>query len=275
MGVVRFRTGSGEIQTGYLVDSTVVKLDEDEHKSEHLTTNAARIIDSVRSNDSTTYDVSDVALETPTDPKNIVRLDGCYKKGDENEGDRHLKEAGLNHLENPTLWVAPNSSLTSPEDGVSIPKVVEDVRPGVELGIVIGQRARSLNPSTALDLVTGYTVCRTLQAQDENPGLYGYKMFDGFLSVGPEIVSRVDFPLALGIRKDGATVDVRSTSEMRFSLGEIVSYVSEVMTLYPGDIITTGNPTEVQTKLSLGDSVTSWVEGVGRITTRISEEGVS
>ena len=272
MGIVRFRTDSGEVQIGYLIDSAVVELNKDEHKPEYLATDTAHIINSISSDDSTMHDVSEVTLETPTDPKNIVRLDGCYKKDDKNEGDRHLKEAGLDHLENSTLWVAPNSSLTSPEGEVSIPEVVEDIRPGVELGIVVGECVRNLEPSNALEPIAGYTACRTLQSQDENPGLYGYKMFDGFLAVGPEIVSRVGFPLALGVRKDGATVDVRSTSELRFSLGEIVSYVSEVMTLYPGDIITTGNPTKIQTKLSPGDSVTAWIEDIGHITTRISEE---
>jgi len=154
---------------------------------------------------------------------------------------------------------------------VSIPKVVEDIRPGVELGIVVGEHVRNLDPSTALDSVAGYTVCRTLQAQDENPGQYGYKMFDGFLAVGSEVVSGVEFPVALGFRINGEAGGVRSTSELRFSLGEIVSYVSEVMKLYPGDIITIGDSTEAKEKLSSGDSVTAWIEGVGRINTRISE----
>lgn len=258
---VRFYSSSGSIEDGYRIGSKVVKSDAASPSDLDLSTISPVDL----------YHAEDLKLAPPIKPETVVRLDGCYSESIERGRDSHLEAAGMEFLNNPTLWVAPNSSLVGSDASVPHPRAVDDVRPGVELGIVIGEKARNVNPSNANDYIAGYTVCRTLRAYDENPGLYGYKMFDGFLGVGPSVVSRTELPVALGVRTNAKPIDICSSADMRFSVPDIVSYVTDVMTLAPGDIITTGEPTHASESLTAGDTVTAWIEGIGSISTKITD----
>lgn len=210
------------------------------------------------------------------DPSKIVRLDGCYKNDVFDDGfNKHVEEVGLNNMDTPSLWVAPNSTLTAHRGTVQPPAQMEDIRPGVELGVVINSSVKDLDVSNALDAVGGFTVCMDLAAHDDVPGLEGYRMFDTCLPCGPEIVDPPDFDpetRALGIRVNSEPVDTKSTTLLRFSLGEILSYVSKIMSLAPGDLITTGSPIRGSPSLSDGDTVEAWIESVGTLEATIEWE---
>jgi 2-keto-4-pentenoate hydratase/2-oxohepta-3-ene-1,7-dioic acid hydratase in catechol pathway len=152
--------------------------------------------------------------------------------------------------------------------------MTDDVRPGVELGLIIGAQARHLTPEKAPEYIAGYTVCRTLRADDQHPGLYGYRMFPGFLGVGPSIVPEIGSPVALGVRQGNETVDSSSTARLRFSLGDLVSYASHIFTLEPGDLIVTGNPVRTKDSVEAGETVTAWIESIGQQTTTLVAEEV-
>lgn len=214
--------------------------------------------------------------DVPVDPTKIVRLEGCYEEDVTDEGfNAHVEDAGFNEMDTPSLWVAPTSTLTPHQGTVHVPSQMTDVRPGVELGIVIGSSVRNLDATDALEAVTGYTVCMDITAHDDVPGLEGYRMFDSCLPCGPDIVDPTGVNperCALGVRHNGEPVDVRSTTSFRFSLGEIISYVSGVMSLSPGDLITTGTPIRGASPIESGDEIEAWIESVGTVQATISWE---
>jgi len=223
------------------------------------------------------FDVSQAGIEVPTTPSTIVRLDGCYEHDVTDEGfNHHVEAADFNDMDYPSLWVALDSTLTPHDGTVRVPTRMADVRPGVELGVVIDSHAHALDPDEALDAVGGFTVCMDLAVHDDEPGLEGYRMFDTSLPCGPELVTSksVDTEAsALGIRVDGEPVDVESTSQFRFSLAELVSYVSEVLSLSPGDLITTGTPIRGAPALEDGADVQAWIESVGTLRATVEWEG--
>ena len=264
MGLVRFETASDEIRCGYLLESSVVDLGN--RTPPEVLANLSEVLTAgrpVRSRD-------EVTLLPPVDPKTVVQLDGCYEKDVTDDPDPHLGELASD--DKPSLWVSPNSSIAADGSEVPLPAMTDDVRPGVELGLVIGEQARHITPEEASKYTAGYTICRTLRAHDPHPGLYGYRMFPGFLGVGPTIVPEIELPVALGVRHDNKTVDRSSTARLRFPLGELVSYASHVFTLEPGDLVVTGNPVRTTDSVKPDETVTAWVESIGQQTAALVSE---
>jgi len=225
-----------------------------------------------------TISQANVSLHTPTVPSKIIRLVGCYEHDTTDEGfDPHAEAAGFTDMATPSLWVAPTSTLTAHESVVVLPQQVDTVVPGVELVAVVGQEAHELSVGEALDAVAGYTTCIDVAVQDETPGLEGYKMFESFLPTGPTVVPADEIEpesLGIGLRNNGTPEDNRSTTELRFSMAEILRYVSNVMTLYPGDIVTIGSPLRSVSPVEDGDKLAAWIESIGtlRVTVRSEDE---
>ena len=265
MGLVRFQTTSEEYRCGYIIGSSIIDLGK---RKPH---DALAALPEALNAERPVHNRSDVTLLCPVNPGTIVRLDGCYKQDTTDAHDPHIGE--LATKETPSLWVAPNDSLAADCTEVEIPAMVDDVRLGVELGVIIGEQARHLPPTEALDSVAGYTVCRTLRAHDGHPGLYGYRMFEGFLGVGSTLVPKITLPVALGVRRNDELADRSSTACLRFSLGELISYVSHVFTLEPGDLVVTGDPTHITEPIEVGETLTGWIESVGHQTTVVTTEG--
>lgn len=266
MGVVRFQTSTGDIRCGYLVDSNIIDLGD--RQPHDVLMNLAEALSTERP----VRNRSQVTLLPPVDPGTIVRLDGCYEHDVTDEPDPHLGE--LASGDRPSLWVSPTSSLVFGDTEVPLPTMTDDVRPGVELGLVVGEQARHLTPKEAPEYIAGYTVCRTLRAYDQHPGLYGYRMFPGFLGIGPSAVPEIELPVALGMRQDNETIDRSSTARLRFSIGDLMSYASDVFTLEPGDLVVTGDPIRITNSVNPGETVTAWIESIGQLTTTlVAKEG--
>ncbi len=157
-----------------------------------------------------------------------------------------------------------------------------NVDPEVELGVVIGAQASNVSPGDALRHVFGYTCVNDVSSRD--PWLDGDqwllgKSMPGFCPVGPWIVTADELDpdgLRIGCRLNGVAIQEGSTADMRFRVPEIVSFLSRHLTLSPGDLIATGTPARLpgplgpDRHLEAGDVVTSWIEGIGELTTTVA-----
>ncbi|HXV32644.1 MAG TPA: fumarylacetoacetate hydrolase family protein [Gaiellaceae bacterium] len=199
----------------------------------------------------------------------------------------HAAEAGLEVPERPILFAIWPSSVIGPGEAIVLPSVSTEIDYEAELGVVIGERARDVPVEQALDVVAGYTCYNDVSARDVQfaDGQWTRaKSFDTFSPLGPRVApaSEIPDPQALRIRciLNGETLQDSSTSEMVFSVAELVAYVSRGITLEPGDLLVTGTPAGVGFTrtppifLRAGDEVTVEIEGIGALTNPVrAEEG--
>ncbi len=213
-------------------------------------------------------------LPAVTQPEKLICIGLNYK--------RHADEVKATYPEHPVLFSKFNNALSAHEETVSVPETTERLDYEVELGLVIGKTAKNIEVTEALDYVFGYVTANDLSARDlqkrSGQWLLG-KTSDGFLPLGPYLVTKdeIENPNKLNLKTElnGVKVQDSNTSDMIFSVEEIISYVSKHMTLKPGDIIMTGTPEgviigrpyEERTYMQPGDQVTVEVEGLGALTT--------
>jgi 2-keto-4-pentenoate hydratase/2-oxohepta-3-ene-1,7-dioic acid hydratase in catechol pathway len=190
----------------------------------------------------------------------------------------HAAEAGMALPPEPILFLKATSSLSGPNDPIVLPRGSEKADWEVELGVVIGRAAKYVREEDALGHVAGYVVFNDLSErafQLERGGQWTKgKSCDGFGPVGPWLVTpdEVGDPqrLSMALTVNGEVMQKGTTAKMAFSVARIVSYLSGMMTLHPGDIIATGTPPGVgmgktpPRYLRPGDVVEASVEGLGR-----------
>ena len=189
----------------------------------------------------------------------------------------HAEESGLPVPEEPIIFNKHLSSISGPNDDVVLPRNSRKADWEVELGIFIGERAKSVSEQDALNHVAGYTVVndvseREYQIERKGQWVKG-KSLDTFGPVGPWLVTRDEVPdpqaLALWLELNGKRVQNGTTAKMIFPVRFLVSYVSQFMTLMAGDLIITGTPAGVgmgmkpQRFLTEGDRIRLSVEGLG------------
>ena len=172
-------------------------------------------------------------------------------------------------------FLKPPSAIIGPEEAVVIPPGAGNVFPELELGIVIGKKARNLKKEEALDAVFGYTIILDMTARSygTGKGLQGTrcvrKGFETFAPVGPWVTTRDEIKdpqnLFMRLWVNGELVQAARTDAMVNGVAELVSFLSHVSTLLPGDLIATGNPDspEFQKELGPGDTLTAEIEGIG------------
>jgi len=274
MALVRFSREGNWVRPGYLVQGTVFDLSA----RVDAATDALGTLETVPSSlpDGNQFRRESVSLHPPTAPSKVVRLVGCYDHDTTDEGfDPHAEAAGFTDMATPSLWVAPVTTLTGHESTVVLPRQADTVVPGVELVAVVGREIHEPTLATASGAVAGYTVCIDVAVRDATPGLEGYRMFDTFLPTGPGVVAAGEVTtesLGIGLRKNGSPEGSRSTTELRFSVAEMIQYVARVMTLYPGDVVTTGSPLRGVSPVTNGDEIEAWVETVGTIQATVRTE---
>ncbi len=192
---------------------------------------------------------------------------------------RHAEEAGLPIPDSPVLFSKFNNALAAAGERIPLPAQAREYDYEVELGVVIGREARGVGVEEALDYVFGYCTVNDLSARDlqrrTSQWLLG-KTLDKFMPVGPYLVTadEIDDPQSLRLRcwVNGELRQDSNSGDMIFSVAELVSYISQYMTLKPGDLISTGTPEGVilgmaeQRWLVPGDEVTVEIERVGRLT---------
>lgn len=190
----------------------------------------------------------------------------------------HASEAGLAQTEVPLFFAKYRNSLTGPNSPILLPRVSRQIDYEGELAVIMGARCKEVSEQEALRYVAGYTIMNDVSARDLQMRTSQYiagKTLDTFAPMGPGMVLASDIPdpqaLLLTTRVNGQVVQHASTATMIFSVGSIISFLSSLMTLEPGDIIATGTPSGVGFKrtpplfLQDGDIVEVEIEGIGRL----------
>ena len=197
----------------------------------------------------------------------------------------HAAEVDLPKPEEPLLFAMFANAIIGPEEDILIPEMSDQIDFEAEMGVVIGRRGRHISVGEALDYIAGYTIVNDVSARDlqfsDNQWIRG-KTFDTFAPIGPCIVTTTDLAggdgLAIALRLNGETMQESNTRNLIFKVPELVSYVSRVLTMEPGDVIATGTPTGVgftrkpPVFMKPGDVVEIDLEGVGTLRNRVARE---
>ena len=190
----------------------------------------------------------------------------------------HAAETGAAIPEHPILFFKANSAINGPNDDVVMPRGSTHTDWEVELGVVIGTRAKYVSAADALNHVAGYCIVNDVSERHFQSQLTGQwtkgKSCDTFGPTGPWLVTRdeVGDPqnLSMALDVNGERMQTGNTSTMIFSVAEIIEHLSSLMTLHPGDVITTGTPPGVGMGMSpkrflkVGDVMELEIEGLGK-----------
>lgn len=244
--IVSYATSQGP-QPGLLVDDVIYNVQSQTIYDDGALTPGSEVMP-----------LAEATLLPPVQPSKIICIGRNYAA--------HAAEHHADVPEEPMMFLKPPSALIGPGEAIEIPDGIGRVDHEAELVIVIGKRAHSISKQDALSVVLGYTCANDVSARDyqKKDGQWGRaKGFDTFCPLGPCINTDLDpFDLAVRATVNGETKQDSRTSFMVFDVPTLISFISNVMTLEPGDIILTGTPAGVS-PLHPGDTVQVEVEGIG------------
>lgn len=233
------------------------------------------------------------------DPASLPLVDGTPRLGSCVTGFTKFMCIGLNYTdhaaetgnpipEHPILFMKANSAITGPNDDVVRPRGSQHLDWEVELGIVIGTAAKYVDEGDALDYVAGYCVCNDVSERHYQSRLSGNwtkgKSCDTFGPTGPWLVTKDEIAdinnLDMWLDVNGERKQTGNTRTMIFDAAQIVSHLSQLMTLHPGDVISTGTPPGVALGggfdcgnfLNPGDVMDVWIEGLGQQTQTVVQD---
>ena len=206
------------------------------------------------------FALADVRLLAPMLPSKVVAIGRNYAA--------HAAELGNDVPERPLIFLKPSTSVIGATDVIRLPADSQQVEHEAELALVIGKVAKDVPREKAFDVVFGYTCGNDVTARDQQRADVQFtrsKGYDSFCPIGPWIETEFD-PAAVGVRAlvNGQTRQDGNTRDMIFDIPTVISFISHVMTLMPGDVILTGTPEGVG-KLSDGDTVTVAIDGIGEL----------
>jgi len=200
----------------------------------------------------------------------------------------HAEEAKMAIPGHPMLFMKATSAIGGPNDTVYMPRAMTHGDYELELGVIIGTRCKYVSPDEALDYVAGYCVSDDVTERNFQLNLSGQwtkgKSCDTFGPIGPWLVTKDEIEdvqnLDMWLDVNGERRQTGNTRTMIFTVAECVSHLSQLMTLYPGDVISTGTPPGVALKdgmdgtgfLKVGDRVDVWIEGLGQQTHVIAKD---
>lgn len=205
----------------------------------------------------TKYSLEEVKLLSPVVPSKIIGVGLNY----------YSNVAALNAQipQEPVIFLKPPSAVIGPEENIIYPPDVKELGYEVELAVIIKDTVKNVKRDKALKHVLGYTIANDLTAKDKMIGgpWTKAKSYDTFLPLGPWIITDLD-PSNLEIEMclNGTKTQSGKTSDMIFDVASLVSYISGVMTLNPGDVIITGTPPGTGL-LKPGDYLKARIEGIG------------
>lgn len=202
--------------------------------------------------------LAQVRLLAPVLPSKIVAIGVNYRD--------HAQEMGRELPTQPMIFIKPSTAVIGPGDPIVYPPQTGNLHYEGELAIVIGKTARNVSENEARNFILGYTCMNDVTARDlqrQDVQFTRGKGFDTFAPLGPAIETELDpSDLALVTRLNGEVRQKSRTSNLIFGCNFLVSFVSQVMTLLPGDVISTGTPSGVG-PMKLGDTVEVEIEKIG------------
>ncbi len=206
-----------------------------------------------------------VRLLPPILPSKVVAIGKNYAD--------HAREMGGEPPAEPVLFLKPSTAVIGPGAPIVYPRLSGQVDFEGELAVVIGRLCRDVPVGRANDVVLGYTCANDVTARDlqRSDGQWSRaKGFDTFCPLGPWIDTDVDpSDLAIGTAVNGETRQSARTSLLLHDVGELIAFVSAVMTLLPGDVILTGTPAGVGPVVA-GDEISVTIEGIGTLTNPVA-----
>lgn len=223
-----------------------------------------------------TIPAAEAELLAPVEPRQVVAIGLNYRT--------HAEESGMAIPDHPLVFIKTPNCVTGPGAPILLPKMAPDeVDYEVELVIVIGKEAKNVSVGDAPGHVLGLTCGNDVSARDcqlkQDKQWARGKCFDTFAPIGPWIVTGLDGDnLDIKLSVNGDVRQQSNTSDLIFPCMELVSYISQCMTLYPGSIIMTGTPAGVAFSmdppgyLKEGDTVTAEIEGIGSLTNPVQKE---
>lgn len=253
MKIVRYKVGAS-IQWGVLEEGRVREMEGDPFGPFQLTSKAKKL--------------EEVQLLAPCLPSKIVALGLNYRD--------HAEEVKLPIPDKPLLFLKPSTSVIGPDEGIVYPKMSKRVDYEAELAVVIGKKAKGVSEEEAGRYILGYTCFNDVTARDLQPkdGQWTLsKSFDTFAPLGPWIVTDIDpTHLAISSYLNGERRQHSNTRNLIFNPYRLVSFISQVMTLLPGDVIATGTPSGIG-PMAVGDRVAVVIEGIGTLANTVVSEG--
>jgi 2-keto-4-pentenoate hydratase/2-oxohepta-3-ene-1,7-dioic acid hydratase in catechol pathway len=206
------------------------------------------------------YGLSSLKVLPPCEPSKIVGIALNYRD--------HAEEIGKGLPEEPEFFIKPSTAVIGHEDKIIYPKLTQKLGFEAELAVVIKKKAKDLSEEEALDYVLGYTCFNDVSARDiQNREKHRTraKSFDTFAPTGPFLVTDID-PSNLAIKSylNGSIRQSSTTEQLIFSVKKLVSFVSQSLTLLPGDLIATGTPEKTGLMVP-GDTIEVEIEKVGRL----------
>jgi 2-keto-4-pentenoate hydratase/2-oxohepta-3-ene-1,7-dioic acid hydratase in catechol pathway len=296
MKLITFKKNAS-ICAGVLTDKGIVDLTSVFQSVKHIIAGEPETIKKIRPiiDECTKFiDPSAVKLLAPLpDPPKILALAGNYS--------RHITEVGLtlglsdspHKTTVPRPFLMPSTVIIGHNEEIPWPAYSKEIDYEIELAVVIGKEAKCISPQTAKEYIVGYTIANDVSARsvtfakgrkerpwDEFYDWLNGKWADGFLPIGPCIVTadEIENPqnLQMTLKINGQIRQNANTSEMIFNVYEIVSFLSYLMTLQPGDIIATGTPEGVAMAsgnfLRAGDKIECAIEKIGTLTNTLGPE---
>ncbi len=206
------------------------------------------------------YAISEVQLLAPCSPTKIVAVGLNYRD--------HAAELGMELPDEPLIFLKPPSSIIGPGDTIKLPAMSSQVDYEAELAVIIGKRCKNISTNEAERYILGYTCLNDVTARDlqrKDVQFTRSKSFDTFCPIGPWIETELN-PSNLRIKSilNGDIRQNSNTNQLIYNPYELVSFISNIMTLEPGDIIATGTPVGVG-KLSSGDEIVVSIENIGEL----------
>ncbi|TDX50941.1 fumarylacetoacetate hydrolase family protein [Orenia marismortui] len=212
------------------------------------------------------YLLSEVDLLAPCEPSKIICVGLNYRD--------HAKELDMDLPKEPVIFLKPVTSIIGPNTKVKYPKISQQVDYEAELAVVVKNQIREIEAAEVGDYILGYTCFNDITARDlqNRDGQWTRaKSFDTFAPVGPIIETEVNpNDLQVQLFHNGKVKQNSHTKQMIFEIEYLVSFISQVMTLNPGDIIATGTPPGVGS-VEVGDDLEVKIEGIGSLKSQIDQ----
>jgi 2-keto-4-pentenoate hydratase/2-oxohepta-3-ene-1,7-dioic acid hydratase in catechol pathway len=253
MKIVRY-IENGVVKWGVVEEEMIREMEGNPFEHFHLTSKAKRI--------------DEVKLLAPCLPSKIVALGLNYRD--------HAEEVKMKLPEEPLLFIKPATSVIGPGEGIVYPKMSKQVDYEAELGVVIRKVAKAVPEERATEYILGYTcfndvTARDLQSKDKQ--WTRAKGFDTFAPIGPWIVTDIDpHRLEISSYLNGERRQHSNTKNLIFGPYQLVSFISHIMTLLPGDVIATGTPSGIG-PMVVGDKVDVVIEGIGVLSNVVIAKG--